>query len=85
MSSTGPLSSNATQKIDADTNNIAPSLGFYVDVDGVLSFRARGDAALRTFAFKAGVPHPIDLLQVDITGSTTIAEVLILRRGAKLS
>lgn len=84
MSSTGPLSSNATQKITANTNDIAPSLGFYLNQDSTLSFRARGDDALRTFALKAG-EHAIDLVQVDITGSTVGTEVLILRRGAKLS
>lgn len=83
---TGALSANHTTKVTADTNNIAaPSLGFMVDADGILSFRARADTTLRTFAVKAGVVYPIDLLQVDITGSTTVAQVLILRRGAKFS
>lgn len=83
---TGPLSANHTTVVSADTNNItSPSLGFMVDLDGVLSFRARADATLRTVAVKAGVVYPIDLLQVDITGSTNVTEVLILRRSAKYS
>lgn len=85
MSITGLLSWNTTQKITADTNNIAPSAGFQVNQDCTLSFRGRGDAALRTFTFKAGVANPGDLVQVDITGSTAGTEVLILRQGAKYS
>lgn len=83
---TGALSANHTTKVTADTNNIgAPSLGFILNQDATLSYRARGDDALKTFAFKGGVEYAIDLLQVDITGSTAGTQVLILRRGAKAS
>lgn len=83
---TGALSANHTTKITADTNNIgAPSLGFILNQDSTFSYRARGDDALKTFPFKAGVAYPIDLVQIDITGSTAGTEVLILRRGAKFS
>jgi len=83
---TGALSANHTTVVSADTNNIgAPSLGFMVNADDNLSYRARGDETLRTFPFKAGIVYPIDLVQVDLTGSGSITQVLILRRGAKFS
>lgn len=85
MSTTGPLSWNVSQKITADTNDLAPSLGFQVNQDCTLSYKGRGDSALKTFPFKAGVEYSGDLVQVDITGSTAGTEVLILRRGAKFS
>lgn len=80
----GPLTSQVSQKITADTNNLAPSIGFLVNLDGTLSFRQRGDAALITFPLKAGVIYAMDLIEVSISGSTTITQVLILRQGGKL-
>lgn len=68
---------NYIQVVAADTDNLPPSVGFGVDLDGTLSFKPRHNAALIEVEVLAGVFYPVDVLQVDITGSTTVTTVYL--------
>jgi hypothetical protein len=70
---------NYVNKVTADANNLGPSVGFFVDATGTLSLKPRHNSALITMLVVAGTFYPIDVVQVDITGSTTTAAVYLLQ------
>lgn len=74
---------NIRQKLTVadDEDAIDPNLGFYADVSGTLSFRARGEAALDAMPVLQGVLYPIDVAEVDFAGSTTTAAIWVLRHA----
>lgn len=70
---------NERQIVTADTDDIVPSAGFYVDATGTLSCRLRNEAALADMPVVVGEFYPFDIVQVDITGSTTVTTVVLVR------
>lgn len=79
--SNGPLvaEGNFINKVTADTDDLGPSVGFFANPAGTLSFRPRHNDATITMPVVAGTFYPIDVVEVDITGSTTTAEVYLLQ------
>lgn len=70
---------NYVNKVTADADNLGPSVGFFVDASGTLSFRPRHNADLITMLVVAGTFYPIDVIELDFTGSTTTAAVYLLQ------
>jgi hypothetical protein len=70
---------NQVEVIDADTDDIVSVKGFMVDLDGTLSVRFEGDAATILLPVNKGVVYPGSVAEVDITGSTTVTKVYLLR------
>lgn len=72
-------SGNFIQVVTTDLDDLPPSVGFWVDLGGTLSCRPRANSALIDLIVDTGVFYPVDLAQVDISGSTTTTTVHLVR------
>lgn len=70
---------NEREIVTADADDIPPNAGFYADPSGTLSCRLRNESALADMPVVAGEFYPLDIVEVDISGSTTTTTVVILR------
>lgn len=73
------LGFNSVTVVSANTNSLNHSKGFMVDADGIASVRFSSDAALVALPVLKGIIYPGDVVQFDLTGSTTVTKIYLLK------